>query len=118
MRFFKKRIFILLSEYIDKELTSDESLDMSEKLAFNGELRTRASDYLKVDSLVAKALTPPRTPDPPPTISIDPVVRAHNPNTSKNRWRPALVATVGFAATAGIALIGLHRKGFWRGKNV
>ena len=52
MLFFTKRQKRKISEYLDQELPVDQTLDVSESLAFDPELNSLASDFANTDKLV------------------------------------------------------------------
>jgi anti-sigma factor RsiW len=99
-----------LSAYLDGELTRTQSIDFSEQLAFNADLRSQLADFAATDSLVRNALTPPRIPNPPVVSTTrDEAVRVNPP--SRRCLKPAALAAAGLLVTAGITLASLRRRG-------
>ena len=117
MPFFTKRRKIKISAYIDGELPVDQTLDVSESLAFDPELNSLASDFVNTDKLVKNVLCENASHPNPPEISVNSTEKAPEPRQNYFSFSSLSITTIGLVATAGITLIGLHRKGFLRRKS-
>ena len=117
MLFFTKRQKIKISKYLDQELPVDQTLDVSESLAFDPELNSLASDFANADKLVKNALCETTSYPNPPKISLRSAKKIPNPQQSCFGFSSLKITAIGVIATAGITLIGLHRKGLLRRKN-
>ena len=117
MLLFSKHRKIKISEYLDKELPVDQTLDVSESLAFDPELNSLASDFANTDKLVKNVLCETTSPPNPPKISLQSAKKTSKPQQNCFGFSPLRITAIGVIATAGITLIGLHRKGLLRRKN-
>ena len=117
MLFFTKRRKIKISEYLDGELPVDQTLDVSESLAFDPELNSLASDFVNTDKLVKNVLCENASHPNPPKISVSSTDKASKPQQNCFSFSALSITAIGLVATAGITLIGLHRKGHLRRKS-
>ena len=102
-----------LSEYIDGQLDSQRSLNLSEQLVFDHQLRQSMSEYVRTDELVGNALTPTSLPDAE-SFANALITELDNPETpppKQRRIQPVLWASFGLLVTAGITFAGLKRRG-------
>ena len=102
-----------LSDYIDGQLDSQASLNLSEQLVFDHQLRQSMSDYVRTDELVGNALTPTSLPDTESFANtlITELDSPETPPPRQRRIQPVLWASFGLLVTAGITLAGLKRRG-------
>ena len=117
MLFFTKRQKIKISEYLDQELPVDQTLDISESLAFDPELNSLASDFANTDKLVKNVLCETTSHPNPPKISLRSAKKIFKPQQNCFGFSSLRITAIGVVATAGITLIGLHRKGLLRRKS-
>ena len=115
MLFFTKRRKIKISEYLDGELPADQTLDVSESLAFDPELNSLASDFVNTDELVTNVLSKTVPPPDSPQISLTSIEKTSQPK--QKIFSPCRITALGLLTTAGITVIGLYRKGLLRRKS-
>ena len=70
MLFFKKNREIKVSEYLDRELTDNQAIDISESLAFDPELNSLASDLFDTNTVVNNVLRKTNPTPNYPQISL------------------------------------------------
>ena len=115
MLFFKKSREIKVSEYLDRELTDNQAIDISESLVFDPELNSLASDLFDTNTVVNNVLRKTNPTPNYPQISVKSTETSPGLHKKNLNLSPFKITAVGLIATAGIALIGLHRKGLiWR----
>jgi anti-sigma factor RsiW len=115
----KRAVETDLSAYRDGQLPPDRTDRIGEELVFNPDYRDRLAAYDQIADLLKTELGPDRIPDSI-AFSRDLVDRlqldtpqaepAPNPNRLRSAMRPALWASLGLVATAGITLFSLRRR--------
>ena len=114
----KKKRETQLSSYIDGELDSRELSDIGERVVFEPQARELLDLFRRVKDLVDRAVIPEQVPrrDVPGHL-WEGVGVEDGPGPlpeRRSRWRPrnsAAILSVGLLVTAGVALVGLRRRG-------
>ena len=113
----KKKQEIPLSSYIDGELDSRELSDIGERVVFEPQARELLDLFRRVKDLVDRAVLPeqvPRRNVPEHLWARVGVEDGPGPLPERRRWRQrnsAAILSVGLLVTAGVALVGLRRRG-------
>ena len=114
----KKKQEMPLSSYIDGELDSRELSDIGERVVFEPQARELLHLFRRVKDLVDRAVIPEQVPrrDVPghlwEGVGVEDVPGPLPERRS--RWRQrnsAAILSVGLLVTAGVALVGLRRRG-------
>ncbi len=107
-----------ISAFIDGELDDDEREQMAARFALDPQIRQNIHDLRAVDDLVHQALLPPSVPSADlcaqtawchPGDQLLALMPA--PPSTQSRVPAAVLASVGLLVTAGIAFVGLRRRG-------
>ena len=102
-----------ISAFIDGELAEDEREQVAAQFALDPSVQQRVRDLRAVDALVHQALEPPSVPKA--DACIQGALAADEsplPSTQpKPRVPTAVIASVGLIVTAGVAFVGLRRRG-------
>ena len=114
----KKKQEMPLSSYIDGELDSRELSDIGERVVFEPQARELLDLFRRVKDLVDRAVIPEQVPrrDVPGHL-WEGVGVEDGPGPlpeRRSRWRQrhsAAILSVGLLVTAGVALVGLRRRG-------
>ena len=114
----KKKQEMPLSSYIDGELDSRELSDIGERIVFEPQTRELLDLFRRVKNLVDRAGIPeqvPRRDVPEHLWEAVGVEDGTGPLPERrSRWRQrnsAAILSVGLLVTAGVALVGLRRRG-------
>ena len=114
----KKKLESPLSAYIDGELDSEEQTEIGERVVFEPQARELLDLFRRAKGLVDRAAIPERVPAreiPEHLWERVGVEEEFDPGAQRNsRWRPrnsAAILSVGLLVTAGVALLGLRRRG-------
>ena len=114
----KKKLETSLSAYIDGELGSEEQTEVGERVVFEPQARELLDLFRRVQGLVDRSAIPERVP--PFEVSEHHWERVRVEERSdpapqrSSRWRKrnsAAILSVGLLVTAGVALLGLRRRG-------
>ncbi len=106
-----------LSAFIDGELADEAREEMAAQIALDPRVRHRLDALRAVDEMVASALLPPDRPAADHCADV--VLAGHDRalSASAPTERPAqpvptaVLASVGLLVTAGVAFVGLRRRG-------
>jgi anti-sigma factor RsiW len=109
-----------LSAYLDGELGEGEAARVGELLALNPQACQQLRAYTRLSALTRAALAPERIPDA--AAFADRLARVlaapeaaspprRLPASRVRHLAPAVLVSIGILATAGIALVGLRRRG-------
>lgn len=114
---WKKRAETDLSAYCDGQLPPDKTDRIGEELVFNRDYRDRIAAYDRMADLLKTALGPDQIPDSNAFAQdlLDRLqIASTDPQPAPSRLqaalRPALWASLGLVATAGITLFSLRRR--------
>ena len=114
----KNKAGIQLSAHIDGELDELEATALDEHLVFDASLKEKRDAYAKASELANAAMAPPQMPDS--TEFADRLIKILDgparegqplPAPSRSKLKPALLASIGIALTAGLTFVGLRRRG-------
>ena len=114
----KNKAGIQLSAHIDGELDELEATALDEHLVFDAPLKEKRAAYTKASELANAAMAPPQIPDSTEFANrlikiLDGPAREGQPlpAPSRSKLKPALLASLGIALTAGLTFVGLRRRG-------
>lgn len=114
----KKKLETPLSAYIDGELGSEEQAEIGERVVFEPQARELLDLFRRAKGLVDRAAIPDRVPAreiPEHLWEQVGVEDGFDPGVQRtSRWRTrnsAAILSVGLLVTAGVALLGLRRRG-------
>lgn len=105
-----------LSAFIDGELSDDAREEMAAQIALEPATRRRLDEMRALDRMVAAALQPSFVPDADhcADLALGQVGRLSStprPAATSPRVPKAVLASVGLLVTAGVAFVGLRRRG-------
>ncbi|MBT3345924.1 MAG: hypothetical protein HN712_18090 [Gemmatimonadetes bacterium] len=106
-----------LSAFIDGELADEAREEMAAQIALDPQVRHRLDTLRTVDEMVASALQPPSLPAADHCANVVLASNNHAVAASVDSERPtprvptAVLASVGLLVTAGVAFVGLRRRG-------
>ncbi|MBT4612052.1 MAG: hypothetical protein HOC05_18555 [Gemmatimonadetes bacterium] len=102
-----------ISAFIDDELSVDEREQVAAQFALDPSVQQRVRNLRAVDTLVHQALEPPSVPNADACIqgSLSADVSGLPVAQPKPRVPTAVIASVGLIVTAGVAFVGLRRRG-------
>ena len=114
----KKKLEKPLSAYMDGELDSGELAEIGERVVFEPQARELLDLFHRVKGMVDRAAIPEQVPSRDVAENLwervgveggsDPVPER---GTRRRQWNSATILSVGLLVTAGVALVGLRRRG-------
>ena len=115
----KKKLEMPLSAYIDGEVDREEQAEIGERVVFEPQARELLDLFRRAKGLVDRAAIPDRVPAREMPENLWDRVGAEDgfdPGPQRNsKWRTrnsAAILSVGLLVTAGVALLGLRRRGW------
>lgn len=114
----KKKLGVPLSAYIDDELDCDKQAEIGERIVFEPQARELLDLFRRAKDLVDRAAIPERVParEIPehlwePAGAGDGLDTGPRGSSSWQRRNSVAILSVGLLVTAGVALLGLRRRG-------
>ncbi len=114
----KKKLEKPLSAYVDGEFDSGELAEIGERVVFEPQARELLDLFRRVKGLVDRSVIPEEVPSrevPEHVWERVGVEGGSHPvgerGTRRRQWKSATILSVGLLVTAGVALVGLRRRG-------